>query len=228
MHRKERYHDLEEMLETFAEALQTRIYTMLPCVVSRFPGSAGAMTVDVQPTVNGVYRDLTGNRSAIGRPILSDCPLIWIGGGGVTFTFPIKKGDEGCVFFSARCIDSWFQNGYQAPAAGQPFNPANNLPSLRMHDLSDGFALIGVRSLPRQFTPDPDAAAMTSDDQTTFVKLNPTAQTVVVTAPGGADFNGVSIDSSGNISTAGNISSTGGAVHAHTEVTVNGTPLTVP
>lgn len=71
-------------------------------------------------------------------PTLSMCPVLSMQGGGVGAVMPISIGDECLVVFSDRCIESWFSNGSTKPMP---------LPSLRMHDISDGFAIVGLNSL---------------------------------------------------------------------------------
>lgn len=84
---------------------------------------------------------ITGNYEAsyVDYPILLDCPVVFLGSGGPSggsLTFPIAKGDECLVLFNDRDIDNWFSGaGATAPA------------SLRLHSISDGFALVGIRSL---------------------------------------------------------------------------------
>ena len=51
---------------------------------------------------------------------------------------PIKHGDECLVIFGDMCIDSWWELG----------GVQNQLEN-RRHDLSDGFAILGVWSQPR-------------------------------------------------------------------------------
>lgn len=53
-------------------------------------------------------------------------------------TFPINKGDDCVLLFSDREIESWFINGDTQPVNYQ-----------RMHDLTDAFAIFGIRSLPK-------------------------------------------------------------------------------
>lgn len=67
---------------------------------------------------------------------LTMCPIFTLQGGGVGAVMPITIGDECLVIFSDRCIDAWFENGRPMP-----------LPSLRMHDINDGFVLVGLNSL---------------------------------------------------------------------------------
>lgn len=69
-------------------------------------------------------------------PILMDLPVVFLRGGKTGMTFPISKGDECVVMFNDRSIDAWFESGQkQAPT------------SIRMHDISDGFALIGISNM---------------------------------------------------------------------------------
>lgn len=53
-------------------------------------------------------------------------------------TFPISVGDDCVLLFSDREIESWFINGDAQPVNHQ-----------RMHDLTDAFAIFGIRSLPK-------------------------------------------------------------------------------
>lgn len=191
MDRRERKADDEETTRIGLSALQSRLWTALPGIVQSF--DATKRTVSVQPTINGRVRQKDGSFQSITMPVLLDCPVLFQGGGGVTATFPIKKGDECLVHFSARCIDGWFAKG-----------GVQDAPEFRMHNLSDGFALVGVRSLPRKINVDTTNACLISDDAATFVKLDPNGQTVAVTAPGGINLNSVTIDSSGNMVIPGN------------------------
>lgn len=192
MDRRERYAADEEVFRLAFRGMQSRLWTALPGIVQRF--DAGEMKVDVQPTINGRVRAPDGSISSIRMPLLLDCPVLWQGGGGATFTFPISPGDECLVVFASRCIDGWW-------ASGNVADP----PDIRMHNLSDGFALVGVRSRPRAFTANTSAAELRSDDGSTFVRLDPAGQLVEVTAPGGINLNGVTIDASGNVHTPATI-----------------------
>lgn len=69
-------------------------------------------------------------------PLLTDVPVFVLGGGNRAFTFPVRKGDTCLVLFHDRAIDNWFSTGNSTTPS-----------SLRLHDLSDGFALVGFRSL---------------------------------------------------------------------------------
>jgi len=72
----------------------------------------------------------------VSYPLLVDCPVVTLQGGGGAVAFPISAGDECLIFFSDSNIDAWFDNGGEAlPLDG------------RRHDLSDGIALVGLNSL---------------------------------------------------------------------------------
>lgn len=73
-------------------------------------------------------------------PVLTDVPVIFLGGGNAVLTFPLVKGDECSVFFNDRDIDNWFING----TTTEP-----NATS-RLHSFSDAIALVGLRSQPKK------------------------------------------------------------------------------
>lgn len=86
-----------------------------------------------QQQADGTYTTVLKN-----YPILVDVPVIVLSGGLWSLQFPVQKGDECLVLFNDRAIDSWFQSGQIGP-----------VPVARFHSISDGFALVGVRSLAR-------------------------------------------------------------------------------
>jgi hypothetical protein len=76
------------------------------------------------------------NNNFVSYPVLVDCPCVILTGGSVSLRMPIKAGDSCLVLFNDRDIDNWFISGEE-----------NILNSERMHDLSDGIALVGIRHL---------------------------------------------------------------------------------
>jgi hypothetical protein len=240
MDQRERYLDDAEVFRIAMESWQTRMWTALPAVIKQFPSASGLgpMIADVQPTVNGRVRTTAGIFQSIQMPILLDCPVVWQGGGGVTLTFPIKANDECLVVFSSRCIDAWWQQGFIAGQAGVPVSGKQPMdpPDLRMHNLSDGFVLVGVRSLPRSYSIDTANVSLQSDDGEAFYKLNPTTHAAIITAPGGINLNGVTIDSSGNINSPATITASTDVVgdgislktHVHSGVETGGSDTGPP
>lgn len=223
MDQRERSADQEEMIRLALKAMQSRIWTALPGIVEKF--DADRMTVDVQPTINGVARAQDGSTFDLQMPVIPDCPVMFQGGGGATFTFPIAAGDECLLIFASRCIDSWWgQGGVQ----GQD--------ELRMHNLSDGFAIVGLRSLPRAISVDPNVVRLRNDDDSAYYEFNPTAKTMTMVAPGGITMNGVTIDSSGNVGSPATVTATTDVVgggkhlktHVHSGVTAGGANTGAP
>ena len=160
MDRKERYSDPQEAMRSALFGAQSRLWTSLPGIVDSF--DPARMVCNVQPTITALARRDDGVIDEIQMPLLLDCPVVFPGGGGVTLTFPIAPGDEVLVVFASRCIDSWWQlGGVQGQA------------ELRMHNLSDGFVLPGVRSQPRRLPVDTTAAQLRSDDGATYIEILP-------------------------------------------------------
>ena len=81
-------------------------------------------------------------------PQLGDVPLVIPKAGNFVITVPPKKGDECLIVFGDTCIDSWWEYGEEKD------NPnsygARDPMSIRRHDLSDAFAILGTWSKPRK------------------------------------------------------------------------------
>lgn len=110
------------------------VHTALPAIIISFDPEK--RTVSAQPAIQRVFSEGEGKAGADNLPPCVDVPVVFPTGGGYEITFPINKGDECLLMFAERCIDSWFETG-------QPSEPAD----FRQHDLSDAFAIVGVRSL---------------------------------------------------------------------------------
>lgn len=209
---RERYFDPEETLRMALDWRASRIWTLLPCIVTAITRKSNCL--EAQPAINGRIRKQDGTWQLVQLPKVVDCPIQWPGGGGLTLIFPIAVEDEVLILFSARCIDNWFQNGFVSPVGANTVNPANNPPEWRMHNLSDGFAIPGVRSSPRGFgnseavVPiDSGVCRLRTDDNTAYWEVNPTAKTLNCVFPGGITLNGVTIDSVSNVVAPGNVTS---------------------
>lgn len=70
-------------------------------------------------------------------PIIPEAPVICLGGGTTSLTFPIQAGDECLVLFNDRDFDNWFTGG-----SGSPNSTA------RLHSFADALVIVGIRSLP--------------------------------------------------------------------------------
>lgn len=161
MNREERLNDPEESLRLALESQQAQIWTALPGIVSGV--DLDKQTVSVQPSVQGSVSDAQGNVSNVNLPVLVDVPIVWPRAGGFALTFPIKAGDEVLVVFSSRCIDSWWQSGGVGVAA-----------EARMHDLSDGFAVLAPTSQSKKLNNVSSSNVQLRDEAgTTYVEIAP-------------------------------------------------------
>lgn len=181
---RERQNDLSEALLVALSGLQAQLWTALPGVIQSV--NLTAQTVTVQPTIQVQFTDPATNLlSWITIPVLVDVPIMYPSGGGFTLTFPILKGDECLILFASRCIDAWWQQGANPGA-----DPGRPQLDLRLHDLSDGFAFVGVRSQPRVLTAiSATTTQLRSDDGTTYVEIAG-GKIVNVVAPNGIRLTG--------------------------------------
>ena len=103
-------------------------------------------TVTVQLAIKElIYIDVLESKAI---PQLGDVPLVIPRAGNFVITVPPKKGDECLVVFADTCIDSWWKSGEET---GNPNSfGARDPMSLRRHDLSDAFAILGTWSQPKK------------------------------------------------------------------------------
>ena len=133
--RRERSGELTEAVLVAQEGHQTRLWTCLPGIVQSF--DAAKRTCSVQPAIKALMSLPDGSTQWVEMPLLVDCPVQFPGSANLSLTFPLRQGDECLVVFASRCIDAWWQSGGIQVQA-----------ELRMHSLSDGFAVPGIRSVP--------------------------------------------------------------------------------
>ena len=94
-------------------------------------------------------------------PLLTDCPVLTLGGIVNYITIPLAAGDPCVVLFNDRDMDAWFQTG-----AALPPN------SSRMHSLSDGLVIPGFRALTQPLAA--NGAFLIVHNQSGFdVQINP-------------------------------------------------------
>jgi hypothetical protein len=137
---------------------QTRV--SVPGIIKSFDAAKQTATVAVafkalvynQPQATNGQLQLTP--AVIDYPVLVDVPVFTHFGGKGCLTFPVSAGDTCLVVFSDRAIDGWFSTGATVPPT-----------SSRMHDLSDGFAIVGIRPATNPVASfDTDGAALRYDD----------------------------------------------------------------
>lgn len=117
-------------------------------------------TVQVQLAIReNILQNLVSTPVAIAP--LVDVPIVIPRAGGYALTLPVTAGDECLVVFGDMCIDGWWASG-----------GIQNQLDRRRHDLSDGFAVIGVwnqRQVLSNYST--TTAALRSDDGNTVIEV---------------------------------------------------------
>lgn len=178
-----------ELLDTLMMALDTALANVHTATVARVT-AVGIKTISCRPVINRVV-----NGESVALPEFVEVPPVFMGGGSSFMTWPIAVNDYCLLIFTERCFDRWY--------AGQDYQPPLEM---RMHDYSDGFAIVGIR---------PDSIARTIPTTTTI--------------QGNVDMNGDfaitgSLSVTGDISAGGDITS-GGTVTGDTDVIGGGVSL---
>lgn len=121
--------DLADLLDLHKGDIMAQLRVAIPGQIVTF--DATKRTAVIQPSFNRTYNDGTEKP----MPLLVDVPVFTLQGGGIHVGLPITPGDECLVIFGDSNIDAWFSyGGQQTPL------------DARKHDLSDGFALVGLNS----------------------------------------------------------------------------------
>lgn len=118
------------ILETIMLALDTalaNVHTATVAVVT----SVGTTTISCRPVINRVV-----DGTSVALPEFVEVPPVFLSGGSSYLAHPIRAGDYCLLVFTERCFDRWY--------AGQDFQPPLEM---RMHDYSDGFAIVGIQPL---------------------------------------------------------------------------------
>lgn len=209
MDRRERLNDPEESLRLAMESNAAQIWTALPGIV--IAANLDAQTVSVQPSIQGIQSSPDGASRPVNLPLLVDVPIVWPRAGGFALTFPVAAGDEVLVVFSARCIDSWWQSGgIGAPAEA------------RMHDLSDGFAILAPTSQPRKLSGVSSSNVQLRDESgATFVEITP-AGAVRVVATSQVDIEAPTINITGALNVTGEMNLVGELTQSSGIMTIGG------
>lgn len=184
MDQREQSGDHTEALQAMLDGRQARLWTSMPGIIQSF--NAAKMTAEVQIALMGLQTKEDGSQTAIQISLCVDCPVQLPSGGGFTLAFWPEQGDECLLVFASRCIDAWWQSG-----------GVQKQQEFRMHDLSDGFAVLGFKSMPNAIPAiKRHAVQLRSNDGSTYMEINADQQFKVL-APGGIDLNGTKITAAG-------------------------------
>lgn len=216
MKQQQRINDFQNALRIALKTSALDLRCAAPGIVNSFDATRG--TAQISLAIQGTVTDSEGNETQ--QPIrpLVDVPVVFLGGGNFVSTFPIQPGDEALVIFADRCIDAWFQSGGVQGEA-----------ELRAHDLSDGIAIVGPRSLARLIPNLSTATAqLRSLDGSTYFEVASNGEANVV-APAGVTITGPvrivgSLSVSGTMTGSANMT-INGTVNATGEGTFSGIPV---
>lgn len=210
--RRSLINDQEEAIRLAIEGHQAKMWTAIPCIVQSV--NFTQMTLQAQPAIQGQISLDDGTTQFVNLPLVVDVPICFPSAGGFALTLPIHLGDEVLVLFASRCIDSWWQSG----GIGLPAE-------MRMHDLSDGFAIPGPKSLPNVMPSiSPTNAQLRNTAGTTYLEITPTG-VINLVAPLGVHV-------TGNLTVSGEVFAGATLIplsaHIHTGVTTGSGSTGVP
>lgn len=135
MNKQENPPNLTDVLKNLKRDVMLNINCVNLGIIQAFDPANQTATVQIAlKKVKNIEPD--GTRIIADRPLLLQCPVVIMSGGDTYMTFPISVGDECLVLFNDREIDNFWQTG----AVSTPSTP-------RVHDISDGIVLVGIRSL---------------------------------------------------------------------------------
>lgn len=191
------YENNDSQTEGITSLINSRLEqlnTAIPAKIQSF--NPQTQTVECQCAINRVDKN-TGE--SVEYPLLVDLPIQYPIAGGFALTLPIKPGDDCLVVFSQKCIDGWHQDGKIKPESEN-----------RLHDLSDGIALIGVSSQAGVLA-NYNTSAMELRNRQGTAKITISDNSIIFTVGGTT----MTIDASG-ITTSSDISINGKPFTSHT------------
>lgn len=134
---------LKDLLDYFKKLIKLEFCCHHIGTIQSFNSTNQTAQITINYTKTFLEIDEIGNTTTTTKnyPTLLECPVICLGGGLGSLTFPITTGDECLIFFNDRDLDNWFNgSSNSAPATA------------RLHAFTDAVALVGVRSLPNVLT----------------------------------------------------------------------------
>jgi len=124
-----------ELTDVLNDAIGEALSNLHTATIAKVTG-VQAKTISVQPVINRVI-----DGRSIQLPEFTKVPPVFMQGGGSYTAHPITVGDYCLLILTERCFDRWYDGAdFQSPA------------EFRMHDYSDGLAIVGVNPLASAIT----------------------------------------------------------------------------
>ena len=120
----------KDLLDVMMEAISHSLSNVHTATIAKIT-SVGAATINCRPVTSRIV-----DGKGIDLPEFVDVPMLVLQGGGSYTAYPVAIGDYALLIFTERCFDRWW--------SGQDFQPP---PELRMHDYSDGIAIVGLNPM---------------------------------------------------------------------------------
>ncbi|MDF1593739.1 MAG: Gp138 family membrane-puncturing spike protein [Desulfobacterales bacterium] len=117
----------KQLTDTINAALHFTLANLHTATIARVV-KVREKTIDVQPVIN---REVDGE--SIKLPLFVKVPPVFMQGGSSYSAHPIAAGDYCLLVFTERCFDRWYSGQDERSPA-----------EYRMHDYSDGFAIVGL------------------------------------------------------------------------------------
>jgi hypothetical protein len=149
---------LETVLDTLRDAILRQILGAMPATVTAY--DADAQTISAQLAVGTSYIGPDGARVPIAYSQLQGVPVVFMGGGGARFTWPVAVGDGCLIVFSSVALERW-------KATGRAGDPADD----RRHDINDCFAIVGAHAPASPPTDAPTDAVVIHADNGVEIRL---------------------------------------------------------
>lgn len=220
----------QQLVDVLMTAVKSALSDMHTATIAKVT-KVSEKTINCRPVINRVV-----DGEPVELPEFVDVPPLFLQGGGSYTAHPVAVGDYCLLVFTERCFDRWYDGqDFQIPA------------ELRMHDYSDGIAIVGINPLAAALTI-PTVIQQTGDtnqdgDYTHQGNMTRTGDTTLdgsVTQTGDYDQTGnqtitgdLTVDGNvtvtGNLTVAGNVAAgsfsgpAGGAMTAQGDIQTAGT-----
>lgn len=96
---------LADVISTGIDSALENVHTALPGCVTKY--DAAKCLVDVQPLLKAYHTDEFGERQVTSLPVVTNCPVQFPSGSGLSITFPLSPGDTGLLILAEGSLDKW-------------------------------------------------------------------------------------------------------------------------
>jgi hypothetical protein len=144
--------DLPDVVAAAIDTALQAVWTAMPAIVESY--DPAAQTASVQIAVQNASIGEAGDRRSDAVAVLTSVPILHLGGSGFRAVFPPARGDTALVVFCSRSLESWLVRG----GIADPFLTHH-------HDLSDGVAIVGLRTRQNPLASSPSDHASIGHDR---------------------------------------------------------------